>query len=126
MIRLSSVLLALLLSGPQSESPVADAAQRGDLGTVRELLRSGADVNAAQNSGMSALHWAAQQNDAPVIEILLYAGANTEATTRLGGYTPLHLAGRAGHAPALDALLSGGAEVDVFTTTGATALHSKR
>ena len=123
MIRLSSVLLALLLSGPQSESPVADAAQRGDLGTVRELLRSGADVNAAQNSGMSALHWAAQQNDAPVIEILLYAGANTEATTRLGGYTPLHLAGRAGHAPALDALLSGGAEVDVFTTTGATALH---
>ena len=123
MIRLSSVLLALLLSGPQSESPVADAAQRGDLGTVRELLRSGADVNAAQNSGMSALHWAAQQNDAQVIEILLYAGANTEATTRLGGYTPLHLAGRAGHAPALDALLSGGAEVDVFTTTGATALH---
>ncbi len=123
MIRLSSVLLALLLSGPQSESPVADAAQRGDLATVRVLLRSGADVNAAQNSGMSALHWAAQQNDAPVIEILLYAGANTEATTRLGGYTPLHLAGRAGHAPALDALLSGGAEVDVFTTTGATALH---
>ena len=123
MIRMSGVLFALLLSGPQSDSPVADAAQRGDLDTVRVLLRSGADVNAAQNSGMSALHWAAQQNDAPVIEILLYAGANTEATTRLGGYTPLHLAGRAGNALALDALLSGGAEAEVFTTTGATALH---
>ena len=31
MIRLSGVLLALFLSGPTSESPVADAAQRGDL-----------------------------------------------------------------------------------------------
>mgnify|MGYP003323513550 CR=1 FL=1 len=91
MIRMSGVLFALLLFGPQSESPVAVAAQRGDLDTVRVLLRSGADVNAAQNSGMSALHWAAQQNDAPVIEILLYAGANTEATTRLGGLSLIHI-----------------------------------
>lgn len=123
MIRLSGVLLALFLSGPTSESPVADAAQRGDLDTVRVLLRGGADVNASQTSGMSALHWAAQHNNAPAIEVLLYAGANTEATTRLGGYTPLHLAGRAGHAPVLDVLLSGGADAEAFTTTGVTALH---
>ena len=76
MIRLSALLLALLLGGPAAESPVADAAQQGDLETIRVLLREGADVNAAQNDGMSALHWAAQNDDASVIEVLLYAGAN--------------------------------------------------
>ena len=123
MIRLPALLLALLLAGPVAESPVADAAQRGDLDTIRVLLREGADVNAAQNDGMSALHWAAQNDDAAVIEVLLYAGANMAATTRLGGYTPLHLAGRAGNASALEALLSGGSDPGTLTSTGVTALH---
>ncbi|MGB1841623.1 MAG: ankyrin repeat domain-containing protein [Longimicrobiales bacterium] len=123
MIRLPALLLALLLAGPVAESPVADAAQRGDLDTIRVLLREGADVNAAQNDGMSALHWAAQNDDAAVIEVLLYAGANMAATTRLGGYTPLHLAGRAGNASALEALLSGGSDPRTLTSTGVTALH---
>ena len=104
-------LLAALLLAPAAESPVADAAQRGDVEAVRALLREGADVNAAQSDGTSALHWAAVNDDAAVIEVLLYAGANTEATTRLGGYTPLHLAARRGNAVALDALAGGGADV---------------
>ena len=123
MIRLSALILTLLVAGPAADSPVADAAQRGDVEAVRSLLRDGADVNAAQNDGMSALHWAAQNDDDAVIEVLLYAGANTAATTRLGGYTALHLAGRAGNAEALDALLSGGVDADAVTTTGVTALH---
>ncbi|MCH7892499.1 MAG: ankyrin repeat domain-containing protein, partial [Gemmatimonadetes bacterium] len=41
-------------------SPVADAAMRGEIETVRSLLREGADVNAAQGDGMTALHWAAE------------------------------------------------------------------
>lgn len=124
MTKILPLLAALVLGGSTlAESPVADAAQGRDLEAVRELLRAGADVNAAQNDGMSALHWAAQNDDAPVIEVLLYAGANTAATTRLGGYAPLHLAGRAGNASALDALLTGGADVEAFTTTGVTALH---
>ncbi|MDE3001730.1 MAG: ankyrin repeat domain-containing protein [Gemmatimonadota bacterium] len=123
MIRLSALILTLLVAGPAADSPVADAAQRRDVEAVRSLLRDGADVNAAQNDGMSALHWAAQNDDGAVIEVLLYAGANTAATTRLGGYTALHLAGRAGNAEALDALLTGGADADAVTTTGVTALH---
>ena len=42
-------------------APVADAAARADVEEVRRLLRHGADVNAAQGDGMTALHWAAQQ-----------------------------------------------------------------
>ena len=54
--------------------------------------------------------------------MLLYAGANAQATTRLGGYTPLHLASKAGKAEVIAALLDHGAKVNATTSTGATAL----
>ncbi|HMB79906.1 MAG TPA: ankyrin repeat domain-containing protein, partial [Vicinamibacterales bacterium] len=54
--------------------------------------------------------------------ILLYAGANVRATTRLGGYTALHLAAQAGHADAIGRLIAGGANAATVTATGATAL----
>ena len=46
----------LLWGGLAPEAPVADAAMRGDVAEVEALLRSGADVNAAQGDGMTALH----------------------------------------------------------------------
>lgn len=105
------------------DSPVADAAERGDLEAVRALLRSGADVNASQGDGMSALHWASMNGDAAMIDVLVYAGATLEGTTRLGGYTPLHLASHRGLAAAVQALLEAGADPRATTGTGVTALH---
>ena len=35
---------------------------------------------------MTALHWAATHGDAELTEMLLYAGANVRATSRLGRY----------------------------------------
>ena len=43
---------------------------------------------------MTALHWAAMKNDAELAQMLLYAGANVRATTRIGAYTPLHARGQ--------------------------------
>jgi uncharacterized protein len=106
------------------ESPVADAAMRGDLAAVRTLLHEGADVNAAQSDGMTALHWAAERGDVKMAEALIYAGANVAAVTRLGSYTPLHLAAREGHASMVTALLGAGADADAHSTAGgATPLH---
>ena len=118
----AAVLLGTVAAVPL-ESPVADAAQAGDLNTVRELLRSGADVNAAQSDGMTALHWAALEGDREMASVLLLAGATVRSTTRLGGYTPLHLASRAGHAGVVEQLLAGGAQADRYTATGVTAMH---
>ena len=120
---LGALLASLLLTAGSTDSPVADAAERGDIETVVALLRQGADVNAAQGDGMTALHWAAMNGNAELVDVLLYAGAATEATTRLGGYTALHLAGRIGHAEAITTLLGQGAAVDARTTTGAQAIH---
>ncbi len=58
---------------------------RGEWAAVRALLEKGEDVNAAQGDGMTALHWAARQGETQTTDMLLHAGANLRATTRLGG-----------------------------------------
>ncbi|HXV86993.1 MAG TPA: ankyrin repeat domain-containing protein [Gemmatimonadales bacterium] len=106
------------------EAPVADAAQRNDVEAVRALVRQGAAVNAAQGDGMTALHWAAVNGNGEMTQVLLRAGAQVGAVTRLGGYTPLHLASKDGHASVIEALLKAGAQVDLRTTAGGvTPLH---
>jgi len=104
------------------DSRVADAAMQGDSATVRSLLRQGADVNAAQGDGMTALHWAARKGDAELAQMLIYAGANVKATTRLGAYTPLFMASQLGHAGVVDSLLKAGADPRITTTGGTTPL----
>ena len=118
--------LALVASGPPdlgtSPSPVADAVQASEREKARSLLKDGADVNAAQGDGMTPLHWSALSNDVETAEMLLYAGANVKAATRLGAYTPLILASRSGHAAIVKTLLNAGADVNQATGTGATPL----
>jgi ankyrin repeat protein len=111
-----------LVGAARSESPVADAAMKRDVAAVRALLKSGADVNAAQGDGMTALHWAARQGDADTVRMLLHAGGNVRAMTRLGGYTPLLLASQMGHAGVIQALIQSGADPKSTTGAGATAL----
>ena len=42
-----------------SGARIADAAEKKDLAKVAPLIKQGADVNASQPDGMTALHWAA-------------------------------------------------------------------
>jgi len=116
--------LAVLVMLAPPDSPVADAAMRGDVEAVEALLERGADVNAARGDGMTALHWAAEHGDAGLAGMLLQAGANLDATTRIGAYTPLHVAARAGSAPVVELLVEAGADVALrAANSGATALH---
>ena len=117
-------LAAVVPSALAFDSPVANAAQRGDLDEVRRLLREGADVNAPQGDGMTALHWAAERGDESLCEVLLYAGSRVDAGTRIGHYTPLHLAARAANAAVVGMLLQAGSDPDAVTTnSGAAPLH---
>lgn len=48
-------------------------------GMVEDLINADADINAADNSGKTALHWAAAVNNTEAINVLLMHGANRDA-----------------------------------------------
>ena len=63
---------------------------------VNLLVELGADVNAVNKAGQTALHGAANQGFSTVVQFLVEKGANLNTKDR-GGYTPLAIA--AGRAP---------------------------
>jgi ankyrin repeat protein len=121
---LASVVVSVAISAGVhgADSPIADAAARGDREAVMALLKKAADVNAAQGDGMTALHWAAMNGDTEMVQMLIVAGANVRATTRLGTYTPLYLASQQGHGAAIQALIAAGADAKAGTPNGTTPL----
>ncbi len=118
-----AVMLALLWAAPPPDTPVADAAMRGDVGAVRSLLEEGAEVNMAQSDGMAALHWAAELGNVELVRLLVEAGADLEASTRLGDLTPLHIGAEAGQGGTVRALLEAGAKPESRNVNGSTPLH---
>jgi len=58
-----AILAIALLAGAilPNDRALLDAAKRGDVVAVKQALKSGADVNAAQGDGLTALHIAAQE-----------------------------------------------------------------
>ena len=119
-----ALVLTAALGAQQQVSPVADAAMRGDKTAIATLIKQGLDVGAAQGDGMTALHWAAERGDAEMTEVLIYAGANISAVTRIGLYTPLHLAAKAASAAVAKVLIKGGADVNAKADpSGATPMH---
>jgi len=107
------MLLAILASSGVAfaQSEVADAASKGDRAQVERLLKSGADVNAQQGDGATALQWAAYRGDAKLAELLLKAGAKPGLANH-NGATPLWLAATSGDAAVIQALLKGGADAN--------------
>jgi ankyrin repeat protein len=112
----------MLLLASAADTRLSNAAMDGNMQTVRTLLQQGADVNAPQGDGTTALHWAAYRDDLAMAQVLLKAGANVKATTRVGAMTPLFMAAKNGSATVLDALLKAGADVNAASSNGTTAL----
>jgi hypothetical protein len=84
------------------------AAGEGDASRVASLLDAGADVNAALESGETALIRAASQGRLEVVRLLLAAGADLTAE-REDGFTALGSAVFFGHTEIVRTLLAGGA-----------------
>ncbi len=103
-------------------TPLADAAMHGDRDVVRSLLGQQVDVNAAQGDGSTALHWAAYRDDLEMARLLVDAGADIQATTRLGDLTPLFMAAKNGNGAMVELLMEAGADANGTNANGTTPL----
>src|SRR5215510_11047677 len=103
------------------ESPLVEAAKKGDVATVRALIAKRVDVNEPGRDGSTALLWAAYHADVAMTRALIAAGARPNTPNKYG-VTPLLQASRTGAAPLIQALLRAGADLKVTQTEGETAL----
>ncbi len=127
-LRISVVALLLLLPAGRivadeesKQATLADAAESQQSERLLRLLASGADVNATQADGMTALHWAVYHDDTQLTSKLIEAGANVTAENRYG-VQPLLLACQNGSADTIRLLLDAGADVEASLAGGETAL----
>ena len=121
LLLLGAAALVTTTATASPPSSVVDAARVGDVAQVRQLIKSGADVNAPATDGSTALLFAAYDSDAEMLKALLGAGANPNVANNFG-VTPLLQSSRYGDASAIEALLKGGADVEKAQRDGETPL----
>lgn len=88
------------------------AVRRGDVQAVRELLRTGTDVDARDRHGQTALMLAAHRGHAEIVGLLVEAGADLNVSAKFS-LTALMLAIVAGHPAVARVLIRAGADLEV-------------
>jgi ankyrin repeat protein len=119
-----TVLLAVVMTQPAraaGDQRLIQAAARGDVASVRQLLSQGADVHTPDADGTTALHWAVWADDLATANELIRAGANVTAASAFG-VTPVYIAAEHGNAAIVGRLLDAGAGVNTADETGDTLL----
>ena len=104
------------------DTRLIEAVKAGNNAAAATLLQNKVDVNAPEPDGTTALHWAARNDDATLVDRLIRAGANAKAANRYG-VTPMALACENGSAPVVERLLSAGVSPNTTGALGETALH---
>jgi uncharacterized protein len=124
-VRTAAAMIVLCGSamGAQAADSLLQAAQSGDSAAALGLVAGKADVNARQEDGTTALHWAAYHDDLPLLRQLIKAGAKVNVTNDYGS-TPLAEAAERADPEALRILLQAGADVESPNAQGQTALMS--
>jgi ankyrin repeat protein len=114
-------IVATLTAAHSLAAGVAAAAREGDVSAVRTQLAGGADANATETDGTSAMLWAAYQSSPELVSVLLAAGADPN-TANMFGMTPLLQASRYGDVETMRTLLGGGADISRAVRDGETPL----
>lgn len=110
--------------GTGGTTPLAEAALKGDLESVRALLARGAKSGAVSRIGTQPIHDAALADHPEVIRELVKQGAEVNARTRDEAQTPLHVASAMGRTKAVEALVALGADLSLKDAQGRTPLET--
>ena len=100
---LLSLMIALPAWGGGINSELMDAARKGDTAVVQELLDAGADVNATDKHGGTALMMAAVNGHTDTVQVLLDAGADINMKHGFGKSAKM-LAAEKGHSEVVELL----------------------
>lgn len=118
-------LCALASAGLQAargpDQALLDAVRFDDVAAVERLVADGADVNARQADGATALAWAAMRSNPDIARMLLEAGADPNLANDLG-VSPLTLAIENGATELVELLLERGADPGLARENGETPL----
>ena len=117
------VLLIPLLASAAfiNQKKLIKAAKKGNAAKIEKLLARGADVNAKNKEGRTALMGAAFAGHTAIVQALLEAGADVNAKDERGT-TALSAAAFRGHTATVQTLLEVGAEVNARDKNGMTVL----
>ncbi len=109
--------------GALTDSAFRALCGKGSAGEVAAMIKKDANVNAADEDGETPLMVAVKKGNAPVVDVLLAAGAKVNAKNA-SGEDALTLAVRARepNAAIVASLLKGGADAKTATKDGETAL----
>lgn len=110
---------------PQGESPLMIAAIKGHLGSARQLIRRGAEVN---KTGWTPLHYAAsraERDSVDMARLMLEHHAYIDAESP-NKSTPLMMAAHYGHPDTVRLLLEEGADPSLRNEQGLTAVDFAR
>ena len=105
---------------PRTDSMLVTGARAKLMHVVQKALEDGADVNAGDATGRTALMWAAFQGNRPMAQLLLDRGASIDARDA-SGRTALIWAVIVDRGAMVDVLLGKGADLSIADDDGATA-----
>lgn len=96
-------MLEAAVSAEGGAARLLEAAEKGRTASVAAMLAGGADVNAADKDGWTALHFAASDGTPALVQLLLGEGLRADAEDK-DGATPLDMAEEEEHEEAADLL----------------------
>ena len=115
------VAVAALFLAQAQQGKLASLIQAGNRTAALDMIRVGADVNAAQPDGTRPIHWAVYRVDYELMEALIAKKAKANVTNELGS-TPLAEAVKLGDARMVKMLLDAGSGAEGANADGETAL----
>ncbi|MHA1188244.1 MAG: ankyrin repeat domain-containing protein [Candidatus Heimdallarchaeota archaeon] len=106
----------------KKDAKLVNAIYEGNLDAIKKALKSGADINAVEDRGLSVLRWAVRRNYLVIVGFLLENGAEINAVSNYG-WTALMEACMGGHTPIVELLIEKGADVNIKTVINGTAIY---